>query len=108
LECQESCGVNDVKDFLLCTTASKLFLPGIMNLKRCTSDLDGFNKGESMNEIWETCKACGGELAEIRGRHPGHPTRTVCPTCLVETLETLVNFSQQATSAEAEARKEKA
>lgn len=38
----------------------------------------------------EPCNQCGGPIVTIRGQVPGVPDRTVCPTCLVETLEGLV------------------
>lgn len=38
----------------------------------------------------EGCNQCGGTMAHIRGRYPGSPDRKVCPTCLVETMESLV------------------
>jgi hypothetical protein len=37
-----------------------------------------------------SCAACGGALAEIRGRYPREPRRKVCPTCVVEKLEDMV------------------
>jgi hypothetical protein len=37
------------------------------------------------------CRTCGGTLAEVRGRYPGTPSRTVCPTCMLETLEDLLS-----------------
>ena len=38
----------------------------------------------------ETCDQCGGQIANIRGRYPDAPERKVCPTCLVESMEHLV------------------
>ena len=38
----------------------------------------------------ERCNQCGGSIATIRGRFPDSLDRTVCPTCLVETMEHLV------------------
>ena len=37
----------------------------------------------------KTCPACGSMRVFIRGRHPGNKQREVCPTCVVEKLETL-------------------
>jgi hypothetical protein len=45
---------------------------------------------------WTGCGVCGGKLAMIRGRHPGDREREVCPTCVVERLETLVSSLQSA------------
>ena len=38
----------------------------------------------------EPCNQCGGPIVTIRGQVPQMPDRTVCPTCLVETIESLV------------------
>jgi hypothetical protein len=46
-------------------------------------------------KVWGICDQCGGTLARIRGRDPTAPSRTVCPTCLVETLERLINNDPQ-------------
>jgi len=41
---------------------------------------------------YEACDQCGGKIAIIRGRFPYAPDRKVCPTCVVERLEELVNL----------------
>jgi hypothetical protein len=44
------------------------------------------------------CDQCGGRKAQIRGRDPESPDREVCPTCLVETIETMVVYQPQENS----------
>jgi len=37
-----------------------------------------------------TCEVCGGRKVSIRGKHPGDAERIVCPTCLQEMFEDMV------------------
>ena len=37
------------------------------------------------------CPVCGGRLVEIRGRYPDDPKRKVCPTCLQEMIDDVID-----------------
>ena len=46
------------------------------------------------NDAKHQCNVCGGIMVYIRGRHPGHDNRLVCPTCAVESLEQIIPPSE--------------
>lgn len=35
------------------------------------------------------CGICGGLMVFVRGRHPGHGNRLICPTCLAEKMDNI-------------------
>lgn len=35
----------------------------------------------------KSCGVCGGLQTTVRGRYPGAPRRTVCPTCMADRLD---------------------
>ncbi len=65
------------------------FEPSRIGVKGLAEAL-ALHKFKVLEELKPTvCPVCGGLKAIIRGRHPGQPKRTVCPTCVVEKLEDL-------------------
>jgi len=41
------------------------------------------------------CGVCGGSMVLIRGRYPGDDKRRVCPTCIMERLESINEMSSK-------------
>ena len=41
------------------------------------------------------CGICGSKKVYIRGKHPGHDNRLVCPTCVQERLEQINEISSR-------------
>ncbi len=48
---------------------------------------------EKINNSISRCSVCGGKVAYIRGKYPGHDKRRVCPTCLQEKIELINDMS---------------
>jgi len=40
-----------------------------------------------------TCRICGNELVEIRGKYPNQEKRKVCATCTTERLEQIFEIA---------------
>lgn len=44
------------------------------------------------SQIVKGCPVCGSKLTNIRGKYPGEPEREVCPTCLQERWDTILEI----------------
>ena len=63
-------------------------LSGYRNVQRWIQDFKSF---PNIKEFNKGCGVCGGKLAIIRGRYPNTSKRKVCPTCLMEEMESIVD-----------------